>query len=116
LTEEKEPTAIVEIGGAANWDFPGGGSLGPTVGVEFTPIKDWLETEIGTGPFFGSGPAQWSTDLLFKKPFDLSQTAELGLGWDQSGLVRLVAAASSGWSLPPILCSSRGLTESMAGS
>ena len=27
-------------------------SAGPTVAVEFTPIKEWLEIEIGTGPLF----------------------------------------------------------------
>jgi hypothetical protein len=79
LAEEKEPTVIVELGAAGNRDFPGGGSLGPTVGVEFTPIKDWLEIEVGTGPSFGGGPAQWGTDLLFKKPFDLSKTTELAV-------------------------------------
>jgi hypothetical protein len=80
LAEEKEPTAIVELGAAGNWDFPGGGSLGPTVSVEFTPIKEWLEIEVGTGPLFGGAPAQWGTDLLFKKPFDLSKTTELMVG------------------------------------
>jgi hypothetical protein len=77
-SEEKEPIAIFEIGGAAN--FASVPSYGPTIAVEFTPIKDWLEIEIGTGPFFGAGPADWSTDILFKKPFELSDTAELMVG------------------------------------
>ena len=51
-----------------------------SVGVEFTPIKDWLEIEVGTGPLFAGAPAQWGTDLLFKKPFDLSKTTELMVG------------------------------------
>jgi hypothetical protein len=81
VAEEKEPTAIVEIGAATDWDFPGSPGFGPTVGVEFTPIKDWLEIEAGTGPFFfNSGPAQWNADILFKKPFELSETAELMVG------------------------------------
>jgi hypothetical protein len=78
--EEKEPTAIVELGAGVSWDFPGGGSVGPTLGVEFTPIKDWLEIELGTGPFFGGGSTQWSTDALFKKPFTLSDTVEFMIG------------------------------------
>jgi hypothetical protein len=76
--EDKEPIAVFEIGAAAN--LPNAPSYGPTIAVEFTPIKDWLEIEIGTGPFFGAGPADWSTDILFKKPFDLSDTAELMVG------------------------------------
>jgi hypothetical protein len=78
--EEKEPIAIFEIGGAGNWTAPNAASVGPTVAVEFTPIKDWLEIEIGTGPLFASGTTDWSTDILFKKPFELSNTAELMVG------------------------------------
>ena len=78
--EEKEPIAIFEIGGAGNWTVPNAASVGPTVAVEFTPIKDWLEIEIGTGPLFGSGATDWSTDILFKKPFELSNIAELMVG------------------------------------
>jgi len=66
--EEKEPIAIFEIGGAGNWTVPNAASVGPTV------------AEIGTGPLFGSGPTDWSTDILFKKPFELSNTAELMVG------------------------------------
>jgi len=47
--EEKEPTAIVELGAAGEWDFPSG-KLGPTAAVEFTPIKDWLEIELASRP------------------------------------------------------------------
>jgi hypothetical protein len=43
----KEPTAIVELGGAGEWGFPGTSSFGPSAAVEFTPIKDWLEIEAG---------------------------------------------------------------------
>jgi hypothetical protein len=77
--EEKEPTAIVEIGGAGEWDFPKGG-FGPTAAVEFTPIKEWLEIEAGVSTLFGSGQTEWSTDLLFKKPFTLSDKVEFMFG------------------------------------
>jgi hypothetical protein len=78
--EEKEPLAIFEIGAAANWTAPNLSSAGPAVAVEFTPIKEWLEIEVGTGPLFASGTTDWSTDILFKKPFDLSDTTELMVG------------------------------------
>jgi len=44
--EEKEPAAIIELGGAGEWDFPQG-KFGPSAAIEFTPIKDWLEIEAG---------------------------------------------------------------------
>jgi hypothetical protein len=50
--EEKDPTAIVELGAAGEWDFPSG-KLGPTAAVEFTPIKEWLEIEAGVSTLFG---------------------------------------------------------------
>jgi hypothetical protein len=78
--EEKEPQAIVEIGGSGNWSFSGASSFGPTAAVEFTPIKDWLEIEVGTGPMFGKGISEWDTDILFKKPFTLSEKVEFMIG------------------------------------
>lgn len=63
--KEKEPDAIIELGGSGNWSLSGPFSSGPTAAVEFTPIENWLEIEIGTGPMFGK------TDILFKKPFTL---------------------------------------------
>src|SRR5271156_1136126 len=77
--EEKEPTAIVEIGGAGELDFPKGG-FGLTAAVEFTPIKEWLEIEAGVSTLFGGGQREWSTDLLFKKPFTLSDKVEFMFG------------------------------------
>ena len=77
--EEKDPTAIVELGAAGEWDFPSG-RLGPTAAVEFTPIKDWLEIEAGVSTLFGSGQTEWSTDFLFKKPFTLSDKVEFMVG------------------------------------
>jgi hypothetical protein len=79
--QEKEPTAIVEIGGAAEWDLPNGASsFGPTVSVEVTPIKDWLEIEAGVSALRGHGQTEWGSDLIFKKPFTLSDTVEFMIG------------------------------------
>jgi hypothetical protein len=79
--EEKEPAAIVEIGGAGEWGLRNGGtSFGPSAAIEFTPIKDWLEIEAGIAPLFGGGHTEWDTDLLFKKPFTLSDTVEFMVG------------------------------------
>jgi hypothetical protein len=79
--EEKEPFAIVELGGAGEWSFPGGAaSFGPTAAVEFTPIKEWLEIEAGVATLFRHGHVESGVDLLFKKPFTLSDQVEFMIG------------------------------------
>jgi len=79
--KEKEPVAIVEVGAASEWPLNhGGSSYGPNLAVEVTPIKEWLEIEAGVTPFFRRGQTEWDTDLLFKKPYTLSKTAEFMFG------------------------------------
>jgi hypothetical protein len=78
--EDKEPTAIVAIGGATEWALPGPTSFGPSVSVEFTPIRNWLEIEIGAATMLRRGVTEFETDLLFKMPFTLSDTMEFMVG------------------------------------
>jgi hypothetical protein len=78
--KEREPDAILEIGGSGNWNLSDPSSFGPTVAIEFTPIENWLEIEVGTGPMFGKGIREWDTDILFKKPFTLSDKVEFMIG------------------------------------
>jgi hypothetical protein len=79
--EEKEPVAILEIGAAGEWALTHGTpSYGPSVAVEVTPIKERLEIEAGVTPFLSGGQREWDTDLLFKKPYTLSKTAEFMFG------------------------------------
>ena len=80
LAEDKEPTAVVAIGGIGEWGLPGPTSFGPSVSVEFTPIRNWLEIEIGAATLFRRGATELETDIIFKKPFTLSDTAELMVG------------------------------------
>ena len=78
---EKEAAAVVELGGAANWNVKdGGSSFGPAVAVEVTPIEKWLELEVGVTPLFSRHSTEWNADLLFKKPWTLSKSAEFMLG------------------------------------
>lgn len=78
---EEEPAAVVELGGAGSWNVKdGGGSFGPTVAVEFTPVENWLELEVGVTPLFASHSTEWGTDLLFKKPWTLSKKVEFMFG------------------------------------
>ena len=79
--KEKEPAAIVELGGAGEWALTHGApAYGPNLAVEVTPIKEWLEIEAGVTPFFSRGQTEWDTDLLFKKPYTLSKTTEFMCG------------------------------------
>jgi hypothetical protein len=76
--KEKEPIAELELGVSGDWDLGGGAfSLGPSLGIEVTPIKDWLEVEAEVSPVFGGGRTEWETELIFKKPFDVSDKVEV---------------------------------------
>lgn len=79
--KEPEPAAILELGGAASWDLPGAvSSFGADLAAEVTPIENWLEIEAGTTPLFTRHSTEWDTDLLFKKPWDLSKKVEFMAG------------------------------------
>ncbi len=78
---DKEPAALVELGGATGWNLKdAGSSSGPTVAAEVTPIEHWLELEAGVTALFASNSTEWDTDLLFKKPWTLSRKAEFMAG------------------------------------
>lgn len=77
---EKEPAAVVEFGGANSVNVNGGLSSGGDAALEFTPVENWLEIEVGTTPLFTRHSAEWDTDALFKKPWTLSRKAELMVG------------------------------------
>jgi hypothetical protein len=80
-SDDKEPAAVVELGGSTSWSITEGGtSFGPTVAVEITPIENWLELEAGVTPLFTRHSTEWDIDLLFKKPWTLSKKAEFMVG------------------------------------
>jgi hypothetical protein len=87
--EEKE-RAVVELGAAASRNITGdsANSFGPSIAVEVTPVKNWLELEFGTTALLRRHSTEWGTDLLFKKPWDFSPKVEFmfGIGpeWDHS--------------------------------
>jgi hypothetical protein len=83
--KNKEAVAILELGGATSTSLTGGGSsFGPNVAVEITPIEKWLELEAGVTPFFRRHhSAEWNTDVLFKKPWDLSKQFEFMAGFPE---------------------------------
>ncbi len=79
--EDKEPVAIIEVGGATSWNIEGGAAtFAPNLAAECTPIENWLELEAGVSPFYTRNSTEWDTDLLFKKPWTISRQAEFMLG------------------------------------
>jgi hypothetical protein len=80
-SKEEGPSAVLELGGAAEQSIKGSGSnFGPTIAVEVTPIENWLELEVGVTSFVSHGHREWDTDLLFKKPWTLSEKVEFMIG------------------------------------
>ena len=47
---------------------------------EFTAIEHQLEIEVGTQYLSTSNPKELGAQVIFKKPFDLAQDIELGIG------------------------------------
>lgn len=86
VEKDKEPATVVELNGAAFRNVTDGtSSFGPGVSVEFTPIKNWLELEGGTTVLFRRDSTEWGTDLVFKKPWDLSPKVEFMVGVGPNG-------------------------------
>ncbi|SPE30580.1 conserved exported hypothetical protein [Burkholderiales bacterium] len=78
---EDDHSAVLEAGAAGEHSVSGGSSrFGAAVGVEVTPIENWLEVEFGVAALRGSGATEISSDLVFKVPYRLSPTAEFMIG------------------------------------
>jgi hypothetical protein len=78
---DKDPKAIFELGAATSWNLSGGAAtFAPNLAAEITPIENWLELEVGVSPFYTRNAKEWDTDLLFKKPWNISRKAEFMLG------------------------------------
>jgi hypothetical protein len=78
---EKDHAVVLELGGAGEWPTRGGATnLGGTVAAEYTPIEHWLELEAGLTALGSTGHTELSGDLVFKKPWRLSPTAEFMIG------------------------------------
>ncbi|TDW96713.1 hypothetical protein [Dinghuibacter silviterrae] len=78
--KESEPP-IAELGAAINKGLKDGSfSYGPNLGIEFTPIDEWLEIEMDLTPLTDGHSTEWTFDVLFKKPFTLSEKFEFMAG------------------------------------
>ena len=119
---EKDPVAIVELGGATSWNVKGGAAIfAPDLAVEVTPIENWLELELGTTPFLagtqqsgiptcysrspGPSPQQRSSCLvLVRSGFTSGRTARQQTPWP----LRSQATLCSG---PPRSIGSAGISN-----
>jgi len=79
--KDNDPLWVAMIGAAGEWGIPGGDfSLGASVAVEFNVIKEWLEIEMGSAKLFRGSKWEWENEIVFRKPFTLSETTELMVG------------------------------------
>jgi hypothetical protein len=78
---EAEHALEIEWGVAGERNVGGGGSLyGMALSGEVTAVEDWLEVELGAAALGPSGRRERSVELLFKKPFRLSESFEVMIG------------------------------------
>lgn len=76
-----EHSVVLGFGPEFDRDLDNKGSAhGATVTVEVTPIEEWLEIELGASFLSAAGRRATAVDLLFKKPFRLSSSAEFMIG------------------------------------
>jgi hypothetical protein len=78
---DKDHSFVLEIGAAGEWSLNEPSSqFGGTLAVEATPVENWLELESGVTALKASDHTEVGLDLLFKKPYRLSRTAEFMFG------------------------------------
>lgn len=58
----------------------GSKAYGTALAFEFTAIEHQLEIELGTQYLSTSNPKELGAQIIFKKPFELAQDIELGVG------------------------------------
>ena len=79
--DDAEHKFILELGSAGEWPLTNEpGNFGGTFAVEFEPIENWLELELGFTTLNTTGKSDLSGDLLFKKPFKITPSFEFMVG------------------------------------
>jgi hypothetical protein len=78
--KDNDPLWVLMIGAGGEWPTHGNFLSGPAPSVEFNVIKDWLEIEVGAAKLFRGSDSEFETEVVFRKPFTLSETAEVMIG------------------------------------
>jgi hypothetical protein len=78
--KDNDPLWVLMVGAAGEWPTHGNFQSGPAPSVEFNVIKDWLEVEVGAAKLFRGSDSEFETEVVFRKPFTLSETAEVMIG------------------------------------
>jgi len=72
---------VLEIGAVAEAGLGDGkASFGPSFALAVTPIEHQLEIEFGLAPMVNNGSTEWEGEIVFKRPFELSDNVELLVG------------------------------------
>jgi hypothetical protein len=70
--------AVYGIGWSGDWSRDGGlHATGATVGVEITPVENWLSIETSVGASRVNGVTEMPIEVAFRKPLQLSPKVEL---------------------------------------
>jgi len=78
--KDNDPLWVAMIGAAGEWPTHDTFKNGPSLSIEFDLIKDWLEVEVGSAKLFRGSNSEFETEIVFRKPFTLSETAEVMVG------------------------------------
>ena len=80
--EDDDPTLVVAVGAVGEWALTeNSASHGANVFLEFTPIEEWLEVELGANALYSKNDQkQWETGMLFKIPNTLAEGIEFAYG------------------------------------
>jgi hypothetical protein len=78
--KDNDPLWVAMIGVAGEWPTHGNFQNGPSFSIEFSVIKDWLEVEVGSAKLFRGSNSEFETEVVFRKPFTLSETTEVMIG------------------------------------
>jgi len=97
IESHEEPSVIFLMGPAVDKStFNGKTTYGSSIAVEFTAIEHQLEIEVGAQYMSSASPQVMGSQIIFKKPFQLAPTVELGLGLGPN-MSRKVRAGDSHW-------------------
>ncbi|HVI09917.1 MAG TPA: hypothetical protein VND65_16640 [Candidatus Binatia bacterium] len=104
--EPSEASLVLELGGTASRSITeNNSSFGPSFAAEIEPLENKLEIEAGASSLFRRHSTEWDVDVLFKKPWTLSEKVEFMIGagpaWIHSRAYGTETTDSAGLEIEP---------------